>query len=351
MSRSCGRKCNQLPAPRRKDLSDLTIGVAPPFYTNSAIGDPTDSQLVRSELGVWPKGNQAQTYAMINTRLYFPVIKLTRSTEFSNRRNERALVQFIDSAPTVRVVGVTQPDMSAMREMTEELGKTWGRDTDPTPESVAVFAGASCYLSYENKAGRSDAEYLRTAIVDHGHLSVIEHINVSFGVTNLPRSVQTEVIRHRAGSAYSFVSQRFVNTEGIFVVPPILRQAGSGASREVFNQSCTRLYGDYLELLSGLGDDYDAPESVEGTLRRKRLKEAARALLPNCTASSGVITYNARQLRHVITMRSDQHADASIREFAQELYLKAKHVVPYIFQDAEEKMVEGVLEITFTGGK
>lgn len=253
-------------------------------------------------------------------------------------------VRFIDHAPHVRVVGVTQPDMSAMQEMVHEMGKTWGRDRDATPESVAVFAGASCYVSYENKAGRTDAEYLRQSIVEHGHLSVIEHINVSFGVTYLPRSVQMEVIRHRPGSAYSFISQRFVHTEGEFVIPPILRTAGMEDSRKVFEESCTSLYENYLTLTDEIKDEYEPENQDERTLKRKRQKEAARALLPNCVTSSGVITYNARQLRHVIEMRTDEHADASIREFAAALYNASKDVIPAIFQDATVREVEGVPE-------
>lgn len=260
------------------------------------------------------------------------------------------MVKFIDEAPTVRIVGVTEPDIDAMVEMAEELGKTWNRGEVGTPESVAVFAGASCYVSYDNKAGRTDAEYIRNSIVEHGHLSVIEHVNVSFGVTNLPRSVQMEVIRHRAGSAYSFISQRFVNTEGDFIVPPILRQAGMESSRDAFENACINLYQEYEELMSEIKGEY-SDEDVAGTLKRKRQKEAARALLPNAIASSGVITYNARQLRHVIEMRSDQHADASIREFAEALYIAAREVVPYVFQDAVEEEIEGVLQITFEGGK
>ena len=256
-------------------------------------------------------------------------------------------VTFIDHAPHVRVVGVTQPNMDAMMEMVGEMGKTWGRDQEPTPESVAVFAGASCYVSYENKAGRSDAEYLRQAIVEHGHLSVIEHINVSFGVTYLPRSVQMEVIRHRPGSAYSFISQRFVHTEGEFVVPPILRSEGMEDSRKIFEDSCKSLYENYTALTGAIKEDYEHENEEERTLKRKRQKEAARSLLPNCVTSSGVITYNARQLRHVIEMRSDQHADASIREFAAALYEASKDVVPYIFQDATVREVEGVSEVKF----
>lgn len=262
----------------------------------------------------------------------------------------RTLVKFINEAPNVRVIGVTEPNMEAMLEMASELGKGWGRGFDPTPESVAVFAGASCYLSYDNKAGRTDAEYIRQSIVEHGHLSVIEHVNVSFGVTNVPRSVQMELIRHRAGSAYSFISQRFVNTEGDFIVPPILRAEGMEGPRALFMDACENNYRFYTDLMSEIGDDY-ADEDVKGTLKRKRQKEAARAILPNCIASSGVITYNARQLRHVIEMRTDQHADASIREFAANLYYAADEVIPYVFQDAETRVVEGVIEVKFLGGK
>ncbi len=256
------------------------------------------------------------------------------------------MVSFVDQAPTVEVVAYTQPNIEAMKRMVSSLGVEWKRGEEMIPEAVAVFAGAGCYLSYDNKAGKTDAEYLRSSIIDQRHHSVLEHINISFGVTNLPRSVQMEVIRHRAGSAYSFVSQRFVNTEGTFIVPPIIR---SSDSLPAFKNACTLLYENYTNLLQGIREDYQ-DEDVTGTLKRKRQKEAARALLPNAIASSGVITYNARQLRHVIQMRSDQHADASIREFAEQLYLAASEVIPYVFQDASVTVIEGVREIRFSGG-
>ena len=57
--------------------------------------------------------------------------------------------------------------------------------------------------------------------------SVFEHVNYGFVFTGVSRSLTHELVRHRAGFAYSQRSQRYVDeTEGSFVLPPALRGEG-----------------------------------------------------------------------------------------------------------------------------
>jgi thymidylate synthase (FAD) len=85
---------------------------------------------------------------------------------------------------------------------------------DPDPDILAEFAGRACYQSWDrpNPATATNQTYLAHILeVDHG--SVLEHASATFYVTGVSRSLTHELIRHRAGMAYSELSQRFVNME------------------------------------------------------------------------------------------------------------------------------------------
>jgi len=108
----------------------------------------------------------------------------------------------------------------------EHLPVNWmGESTDG--ERLAEFAGRLCYMSQRNPAQRSTREYL-VNILKQGHGSVLEHANYSLLIEGVSRSLTHELVRHRAGFAYSQLSQRYVDeSEASFVVPPAI----IGASR------------------------------------------------------------------------------------------------------------------------
>src|SRR3954469_9697544 len=99
------------------------------------------------------------------------------------------------------------------------LPVTWlGDSTDG--ERLAEFAGRLCYMSQANPAKRATREYLDN-IKKQGHGSVLEHANYSLLLEGVSRSLTHELVRHRAGFAYSQLSQRYVDeSEASFVIPP-----------------------------------------------------------------------------------------------------------------------------------
>src|SRR4051812_31791220 len=77
-------------------------------------------------------------------------------------------------------------------------------------------------MSQKNPASRATREYLEN-IKKQGHGSVLEHANYSLLVEGVSRSLTHELVRHRAGFAYSQLSQRYVDeSEANFVVPPAI---------------------------------------------------------------------------------------------------------------------------------
>src|SRR5438105_9670214 len=103
----------------------------------------------------------------------------------------------------------------------EHLPVNWiGESTDG--ERLAEFAGRLCYMSQHNPAKRETREYLEN-IKRQGHGSVLEHATYSLLVEGVSRSLTHELVRHRAGFAYSQLSQRYVDeSDASFVVPPAI---------------------------------------------------------------------------------------------------------------------------------
>src|SRR5512138_3142178 len=101
----------------------------------------------------------------------------------------------------------------------DHLGVNWiGDSTDG--ERLAEFAGRLCYMSQHNPAKRTTADYLEN-IKKQAHGSVLEHANYSLLLEGVSRSLTHELVRHRAGFAYSQLSQRYVDESvADFVVPP-----------------------------------------------------------------------------------------------------------------------------------
>src|ERR687896_1534922 len=90
-------------------------------------------------------------------------------------------------------------------------------------ERLAEFAGRLCYMSQDNPAGRTTAEYLGN-ILKQGHGSVFEHSAYVMLIEGISRSCSHELVRHRAGFGFSMLSQRFVDeSEAAFVLPPALQ--------------------------------------------------------------------------------------------------------------------------------
>lgn len=245
-------------------------------------------------------------------------------------------VQIVTTPPRVFVAGITTPRVDGIMDYLKYRGATWRTEDDLSePEAIVEAAGRVCYQSWRNPRNRRRGEYLQEAIIGHGHGSVLEHLWVNLLVADLPRSVQLELVRHGEGTGFSFESQRFTDRLLRFVAPPAVR--ADPLMLEVFSHKCMRSAYAYMEMLGHLGDSVDGAGrySEDATLRRKRIKEAARSVLPNCVGSDGMVSVNARALRHILQMRSDVHADASIREFANAAFEATADLLPGVMADVE----------------
>jgi len=66
---------------------------------------------------------------------------------------------------------------------------------------------------------------------------------------------------------------------------------------------------------------------------RKKVRQAARSLLPNETEAPVVVTANVRAWRHFLNMRGSEHAETEIRRAAFESYRCLSRIAPLLFGD------------------
>ncbi len=207
----------------------------------------------------------------------------------------------------------------------------WDTDADGG-QALAEFAGRACYQSWKkpNPRTATNAGYLRH-ILEVGHLSVLEHGNVTFYLTGVSRSLTHELIRHRHFS-YSQLSQRYVPERDAAMVEPDAI-AGDPELHARFLAATEASLQAYTELLEGLEKRFAGVENA--TARRKQARQAARAVLPNATETRIVVTGNYRAWRHFIAMRASEHADVEIRELAVCCLRELQRVAPNVFADFE----------------
>lgn len=195
-------------------------------------------------------------------------------------------------------------------------------------ERLAEYAGRVCYMSQHNPAGRTTEAYLGN-ILAQGHGSVFEHANYSLLLEGVSRSLTHELIRHRAGFAYSQLSQRYVDASDTgFVLPPAI--AVTSAEAEWCAQMASALT-TYQSLATQLELEY--AWVTDKVHRRKMAREAARSVLPNSTETKLVVTANMRAWRTMLELRSSEGAELEIRRLAVALIKFFQVEAPGFVQD------------------
>lgn len=132
-------------------------------------------------------------------------------------------------------------------------------------------------------------------VISSGHYSTIEHVQVSFAVSNISRACSHQLVRHRHAS-FSQKSQRYVKEKGQFdyLVPDTIEK--NPELKEKFDNFMSEISKFYLELTeSGIP------------------AEDARAVLPNAASTSMVVSMNLRELIHLANLRLCSRAQTEIR--------------------------------------
>ena len=138
-------------------------------------------------------------------------------------------------------------------------------------------------------------------VISSGHYSTIEHIQVSFAISNVSRACTHQLVRHRHMS-FSQKSQRYVKEKGQFdfIIPPTIEK--NPELKEKFVQFMGAISQQYLEF-------------VEAGIPA----EDARFVLPNAAASSMVASLNLREMIHLANLRLCTRAQYEIRMLVKKM--------------------------------
>lgn len=206
------------------------------------------------------------------------------------------------------------------------------RAGDDESAAIAEAAARICYMSY-GRGRRDIADFIENLLRSKDG-SVFEHINYGFAFTGVSRSLTHELVRHRAGFAFSQRSQRYVDeTGGSFVAPPALDAADDDQANAILQDALANAALSYDALVDALAAAIPRERFASATDHRKAIRQAARAVLPNAAETKIFVTANVRAWRHFIEMRASKYADEEIRRLALLVLDILKDEAPLLFGD------------------
>ena len=242
-----------------------------------------------------------------------------------------------ETTPTVHLIARPSLDLGGMRAYLEDVGgASWlerrlGEGEPNAGELLVEFGGRACYRSWEpglnpnvTKVRTDQREYFEN-ILRSAHGSVLEHASYSFALRNVSRVFTHELVRHRAGSAFSQESLRYVRLTDIgFRVPPALEPV-----RDQVISLVEQLEEFQVSAADALGlDDDGVPFHL-----KKEVTSALRRLAPIGLSTDIVWTANVRTLRHVIEMRTAEGAEEELRLVFGKIAGVMQEEAPGLFQD------------------
>ena len=174
------------------------------------------------------------------------------------------------------------------------------------------YSALSPYEIYNSTDDEEKMLNLIEKVVASGHYSTIEHIQVTFAISNVSRACTHQLVRHRHMS-FSQKSQRYVKEKGQFdyIIPPtIARDEELKKKFENFMEEISKVYCEFTE--AGIP------------------AEDARAVLPNAAASSIVASLNLREMIHLANLRLCTRAQYEIRTMIKMMCDELVKVEPWL---------------------
>ncbi len=172
--------------------------------------------------------------------------------------------------------------------------------------------GRTAYKS-EDKITSGTAEKFIRSIIERGHESVIEHVNLTIKFV-CDRGVTHEIVRHRL-VAYTQESTRYCNykTKGLKFIKPFFWEKNSVE------------YQMWMDTMICAEEDYNRLIELGAS------PQQARNVLPNSLKTEIVATANLREWRHILKLRTSKAAHPQMRELMLPLLLELHERLPVIF--------------------
>ncbi|HEQ71199.1 MAG TPA: FAD-dependent thymidylate synthase [Spirochaetia bacterium] len=257
------------------------------------------------------------------------------------------------TAPQVYLIAKTELVKQNLAAYLKDIGgPRWEPDpAAPAGETLIEAAGRLCYRSWQAfdpdipegtnpniERVRGDSRAYLKNILAHEHGSVLEHVSVTFIIRDVSRVCTHELVRHRAGMAYSQESLRYVRLDNLaFWFPEAVKKNPEALSK----------FREVVGFLEGVQKDlarlFDI-ENMKEFAAKKKLTSLFRRLAPIGLGTTIMVTGNLRAFRHVIAMRTHEGAEEEIRLVIKEIARILKEEYPAVFQDMRENPTTGAFE-------
>lgn len=208
----------------------------------------------------------------------------------------------------------------ALRKQFDE----WAERTIQTEEKLfgttKHFTASALFNAMAEKLGDHDIWiYLARCawikkFLNKGHESPFEHGVMTYKIDNMSRAASHQFVRCRL-SSYNQASQRYIaeDTENLqFILPETIQN----------NPEAKTIVNEYLNII---------PAAIEKLKSLGIKNEDIRAIYPNATPTSLVVTMNYRELKHLIELRTSKGAQAEIKYIVRCIWMYLTYHMPFIW--------------------
>lgn len=158
-------------------------------------------------------------------------------------------------------------------------------------------------------------------VIESGHTSTLEHVNFTFLIEGVSRTLTHQLVRHRVGTAFEQQSQRYVKYKHpVFVTPNSVQRLDP--AREIAEAAID-----------------DSRRAYDALVALGVPAEDARFYFLNAITSSLVFSVNLRQLIHMMGLRLCTMAQWEIRRLHVLMRKEVVAVAPWLARHLQPKCV------------
>ena len=241
-----------------------------------------------------------------------------------------------ETEPQVELISRPSVDLEALERYLKLVGgESWleerRSDEINSGQLLVEAAGRACYRSWQEGLNpnvtriRKDQQEYFLNILRSGHGSVLEHANYTFVLWDVSRVFTHELVRHRAGSAFSQESLRFVRLQDLpFRIPE---------SMESMRPQILQILETLEEIQITAAEHFGLDDEGINFHTKKEITSAMRRLAPEGLSTMIIWTANVRTLRHVIQARTDHGAEEELRIVFDKVARLMVDEAPFLFGD------------------
>jgi|WetSurMetagenome_2_1015567.scaffolds.fasta_scaffold01488_23 thymidylate synthase (FAD) len=215
-------------------------------------------------------------------------------------------------------------------EQSAEIITTNGGDK---PLELIELCARTCYQS-QDKITEGSAEKMVNMLVKNGHMAMIEHLVITMRLIT-SRGLTHELVRHRMAS-YAQQSTRYCDSKDMHIIIPSWLRGNDVNS----------LYNNYIKIKMPPSPDVYLCNRVESyftvlshiekgynyMLEQGSTKQEARGIFPNDLATEIIVTTNAREWLHILSLRDNKAAHPDMQYLASIVRKQLTNYCPILFE-------------------